>query len=90
MGWEPTEAVTDSLGKAIFQAGSKLMLLDKTKSGTKGSMLMDWDPVSACFNRIDRPYGYNDSETDRYDADADITRALGVRDEFDEAIEGYN
>lgn len=86
MGWEPTEPILDKNGAVLFDAKSKLILLDKTKSGSKGVVGMDWDPVSACFNRVSRPEYTQDEDMDRYEADADTTHAVGFADEFDEAI----
>lgn len=87
MGWEPDEDIIVN-GEVLFQAKSRLLVLDKTKNGTKGVIGLDWDGVSACFNRVLKPIGYSDKDTEIYENDADTTEAYGQYDEFDDVICG--
>lgn len=86
MGWEPDEDVQDKNGRVLYEAKSKLLLLDKTKSGLKGHVELEWDPVSACFNKTMRPYGQRDELDVAYEANADTTCAWAQFDELDAAL----
>jgi replicative DNA helicase len=86
MGWEPTEDIRGKDGTVVFEAKSKVLLLDKTKSGGKQTIKMEWDPVSACFNRVLQPAYMDDEEQAFYNADGDADMAWGQPDEFDDAI----
>jgi hypothetical protein len=80
LGWEPLNQIT--AGKDTFEAGAKLLLLDKAKNGRKGSIELEWDNVSACFNRTLKPAGSQEDEV-WYEQEADISQAIGAMD-FDD------
>lgn len=88
LGWETAADVTGANGE-LYPAQSKFLMLDKTKSGRKGAVSLEWDSVSACFNRVLRP-AYATEEDKWYEAEADKSQSMSMPDDIDNAIESYN
>lgn len=82
LGWEPAADLTS--GNETYSAGSKLLLIDKSKSGRRGTCEMSWDNVSSCFNRVLRPAGQGEAEREWYDQEGDIEQAISAIDGFGE------
>jgi hypothetical protein len=78
MGWEPSTDIQTE--RATYAAGTKMLMVDKAKSGCKTYVEMSWDKVSACFNRVCKPLHESDEEAQWYDAEADIASAIGADD----------
>lgn len=85
MGWETANDISKD-GQVLFPANSKLLLMDKTKSGRKGSVQLSWDPVAACFNRVLQPASMTVEQKDWYDGHADVSQAISMPDEYDDAL----
>lgn len=81
MGWEPTDEIKTA--KSTYRAGAKMVMIDKAKSGCKTFVEMEWDRISACFNRVSKPVG-DDEESRWYSEEGDISNAIGAVDYSDE------
>jgi hypothetical protein len=75
LGWTPQNNVTrkDEHGneELVYNAGARVLLIDKAKDGKKGSAELEWDEKTASFKRTLRPAneGYDIPGFERADFD---------------------
>jgi KaiC/GvpD/RAD55 family RecA-like ATPase len=54
LGWKPDRDINGKEG-VLYEKGSRVLIVDKSKDGECGSVALDWDSSSACFNRVLQP-----------------------------------
>jgi replicative DNA helicase len=80
IGWMPAADIKDKHGDVVVEGGKRALIIDKAKDGIRGTVQLDWDNRSACFNRVLKPL----------EGGQDIPGFEADRDDFDSTIEGYN
>jgi hypothetical protein len=76
LGWKPTNDVfvkgADGREEKKYSANDRVLIIEKAKGGKCGSVLLDWDDLTASFNRVIRPVdevGYEIPGFERADFD---------------------